>query len=49
MESNSMTDDVRTAAEQALLDSLLDALEAAGITDPVAWMDQQLEEVRKAG
>lgn len=44
-----MIDENRTAAEQALLDSLLQALEAAGITDPVAWMDQQLVEVQKAG
>tara|TARA_R100001163_G_C5029168_1_gene169880 strand:- start:345 stop:494 length:150 start_codon:yes stop_codon:yes gene_type:complete len=49
MESKGMNDDVRTAAEQALLDSLLEALDAAGITDPVAWMDQQLVEVQKAG
>jgi len=44
-----MTDENRTAAEQALLNSLLEALEAAGITDPVAWMDQRLAEVQKAG
>lgn len=49
MESTSMSEEVRTEAEQALLDSLLEALEAAGITDPVAWMDQQIAEVVKAG